>query len=333
MLQIGNVMTLHDLATRHGGRENKVLPIVEMLSIQNPILQDMAWQEGNLTTGHLFPVRTALPGVTWRRINDGVLSTKSTATQVTETCGMLEAVGEIDEALVRLSSNPAEFRLTESLSFTEAMNQEWAEALWYGNGQLKPESVTGLAPRYSQLTGGAAHQIIDAKGTGSNLASVWLIVWSPLTVFGIYPKGSNVGLRHFPGTEIIDVITANGGTMRGYRERFQWDVGLCLRDHRYVVRICNIDTDKLPTFGTTNDQAADLMSLMNIATNRVHNLRMGKPAWYMNRTLKEAWENQMLKSHYIQHTKDSATGQWEEAYKMIPIRISDSLINTEERVI
>ena len=35
----------------------------------------------------------------------------------------------------------------------------------------------------------------------------------------------------------------------------------------------------------------------------------------------------------IQHTKESATAKWEEAYKMIPIRICDSLLNTEEKVV
>ena len=176
------------------------------------------------------------------------------------------------------------------------------------------------------------NQIIDAGGTGNNLASIWLIVWSSLTTFGIYPKGTRQGLIHIP-SQVIDLHDPKGGTFRGYRDRFQWNVGLCLRDPRYVVRIVNIDVDKLPTYGTASSQAADLMSLMNIATNRIHNIGIGKAAWYMNRTVREAWENQMLKNYHIQHTKESATAKWDEAYKMIPIRICDSLLNTEERVV
>lgn len=329
--ELGNVMTLSDLASRHGGRDNKVLPIVEMLSKMNPLLQDMSWQEGNLTTGHVFPVRVGLPGVHWRRINEGVRTTKSTVTQVTETCGMLEAVSELDEKLVELANDPAQFRLSESMAFMESMSQEFASALWYGNGQLKPETITGFAPRFSDLTGPVKNQIIDAGGTGANLASIWLIVWSSLTTFGIYPKGTRQGLTHH-ASGIVDLVDPAGGTFRGYRDRFQWNVGLCMRDPRFVVRICNIDVDKLPTYGDGTNQAADLMSLMNIATNRIHNLGMGKAVWYMNRTLREAWENQMLKNYHIQHTKDTATGRWEEAYKMISIRVSDSLLNTEERV-
>ena len=329
---LGNVMTLADLASRHGGRDNKVLPIVEMLTKMSPLLQDMSWQEGNLATGHVFPVRVGLPGVHWRRINQGVRPTKSTVTQVTETCGMLEAVSEIDEKLVQLANDPAQFRLTESMAFMEAMTQEFEAALWYGNGQLKPETMTGFAPRFSLLTGPVKNQIIDAGGTGNNNASIWLIVWNALTAFGIYPKGMPQGLKHH-ASSIIDLIDADGGTFRGYRDRFQWNVGLCLRDPRYIVRIANIDVDKLSTYGTSSDQSADLMSLMNIATNRIHNIGMGRAVFYMNRTVREAWENQMLKNYHIQHTKETATGKWEEAYKMIPIRICDSLLNTEERVI
>jgi len=329
--EIGNVMTLADLASRHGGRDNKVLPIVEMLTKLSPLLQDMSWQEGNLPTGHVFAVRAGLPGVHWRRINQGVKPTKSTVTQVTETCGMLEAVGELDEKLVQLANEPAQFRLTESIAFMEAMAQEWESALWYGNGQLKPESVTGLAPRFSSLTGPVKNQIIDAGGTGANLTSIWLVVWNTLTVFGIYPKGMPQGLKHIPSA-VTDLYDADGGTFRGYRDRFQWNVGLCLRDPRYVVRICNIDVDTLPTYNTSSDQSPDLMSLMNIATNRIHNIGFGRGVWYMNRTVREAWENQMLKNYHIQHTKESATGTWEEAYKMIPIRVSDALLNTEEKV-
>ena len=329
---LGNVMTLADLASRHGGRDNKVLPIVEMLTKMSPLLQDMSWQEGNLATGHVFPVRVGLPGVHWRRINQGVRPTKSTVTQVTETCGMLEAVSEIDEKLVQLANDPAQFRLTESMAFMEAMTQEFEAALWYGNGQLKPETMTGFAPRFSLLTGPVKNQIIDAGGTGNNNASIWLIVWNALTAFGIYPKGMPQGLKHH-ASSIIDLTDADGGTFRGYRDRFQWNVGLCLRDPRYIVRIANIDVDKLSTYGTSSDQSADLMSLMNIATNRIHNIGMGRAVFYMNRTVREAWENQMLKNYHIQHTKETATGKWEEAYKMIPIRICDSLLNTEERVI
>lgn len=331
---MGNIMTLHDLATRHGGADRKVLSIVELMTKTRPLLEDMGWQEGNLPTGHIFSVRNGLPGVHWRKLNEGVPVSKSTVTQVTETCGMLESVSPLDEKLVKLSSNPAEFRLTESVAYIEAMGQEFSSTLWYGNGNMKPETITGFSPRFNNLTGPVKRQIIDAGGTGPNLASIWLVVWSPLTTFGIYPKGTKVGLQHH-ASGVIDLTDHNGNTFRGYRDRYQWDVGLCLRDPRFVVRIANIDVDKLPTFGTASNQAADLISLMNIATSRIHNLKLGKAAWYMNRDVKEAWENQMLKTSYIQHVRSDGQNfdGWDESFKMIRIKPDDGLISTEERVV
>ena len=54
---------------------------------------------------------------------------------------------------------------------------------------------------------------------------------------------------------------------------------------------------------------------------------------YMNRTLKRAWEHQLLKSHYIEKSIDQATGAITTSYKGIPIHKDDSLLDTEERVI
>ena len=44
---------------------------------------------------------TTLPSGTWRRFNEGVAPTKSTAVQITDSCGMLETYSEIDKALAR----------------------------------------------------------------------------------------------------------------------------------------------------------------------------------------------------------------------------------------
>ncbi len=333
MSNIGKVVTLREVAVAAAGARSATVDIVEMMNKACPLLDDMHFQNGNLPTGHLFKVRASLPGVYWRRLNEGVKATRSTVTQVTETCGMLEAVSDLDAKEVDLADDRSLFRLQESYAFIEAMTQEFSNAVWYGDEGVKPEAITGLAKRFSSLTGPVSSQIIDAGGTANANASIWLVVWSPLTTFGIVPKNSRAGLIH-DASEKIDITDfENQGTYKGYRDRFQWDVGLCLRDHRYVGRIANIDVDKLDTFGTASDQAADLIGLMNRITNRIQNLTMGRAVFYMNRRVKEAWENQLLKSQYIQHTVDTATGKWQESYKMIPIKVDDSLLETEERVV
>lgn len=327
---LGTTMTLRELALAQGIDKND--PIVEMLSKSTPLIEDMAFRNGNQTDGHKFKTRAGLPGVSWRAINEGVLPTRSSKKIVRETCAMLEAVSEVDKKYIDMEDDQALARLEESESFIEAMGQEFAASVWYGDTGFEPKGIMGLSKRYGSLTGPANEHIIDCGGTGNNNASVWLVVHSTKDFFGVVPKNSKIGLQH-KASGVIDLIDPdNGGTYEGYRDRFQWDVGVCLRDYRQIVRACNIDVTKLPTFGTASDQAADLLLVVNEMTNRVFNLNSGRAVIYMNRTLKAAWEHQLLKSHYIEKSIDQATGAITTSYKGIPIHKDDSLLDTEERV-
>ena len=247
MASVGNtVPTLLDVAKRLDP-DGKIAIIAELLSITNEIQTDMAYVEGNLPTGNRTTVRTGLPTVAWRLLNGGITPSKSTTAQIDEQCGILEAWSEVDPDLADLNGNRGQYRLSEAKAFIEAMNQENASVLFYGNSGLNPEKFTGLAPRYSSLSGGNAQNIIDGGGTGSDNASVWLVGWGDNTVTGIYPKGSTAGLQHNDYGEVtIQNSTAIGTSrMRALQERFQWKCGIALKDWRYVVRLCNIDVSNL----------------------------------------------------------------------------------------
>ena len=328
---LGTVMTLADLAASHGiGKDN---PIVEMLHRSTPLIQDMAFRNGNQVDGHKFKVRAGLPGVTWRAINEGVTPTRSASKVVRETCAMLEAVSEADKDLIDLEDDRALARLEESAAFIEAMGQEFAQAVWYGDTGFEPRGIMGLNKRYGSLTGPAQKYVIDCGGTGNTNASIWLIIHSTMSFFGVVPKNGKIGLQHI-ASGVIDLIDPdNNGTYQGYRDRFKWQVGLCLKDYRQIVRACNIDVTKLPTFGTASDQSAHLLEVVNTMTNRVQDLTAGRAVLYMNRTLKEYWEKQLLTSHYIEKNMDQATGAITTSYKGIPIHVDDMLLETEERIV
>ena len=334
MPMLGTTQTLADLAVNMGIKDS---PIVEMLSKSTPLLQDMAFRQGNQLDGHTYRVRAGLPGVTWRAINEGVEPTRSSQKMLRETCAMLEAVSEVDKTLIDLEDNAALARAEEAKSFVEGMGQEFARALWYGDNIINPKGIMGLSKRYSNLTGPAKDYIIDCGGTGNDNASIWLIIHSTDTFFGIVPKNGNIGLKHFASGVIdLDDVDEDGkhhGTYQGYRDRFQWQVGICLKDYRHIVRACNIDVTKLSTFGTSSDQAAHLLEKVNEMTNKIYNLNAGRAVFYMNRTLKEFWERQLLTSLYIERNMDQATGQLTTSYKGIPIHVDDMLLDTEERVI
>src|SRR5215210_7343002 len=235
-------LTLADWAARMDDNF-KTAMIIELLSQTNEILDDMLFVEGNLPTGHKTTVRTGLPTATWRLLNYGVPNGKSTTAQIIDTCGNLETYAVVDKDIADLNNNTASFRMSESMAFIEGMTQQVSSTLFYGNTAVNPERFLGLAPRYNTVSSASAQtavNVIDAGGTGTDNTSIWIITWGPNTAHGIFPQGKQTGLRHRDMGE-WPVQDANGNTYQAYRDHFKWEIGLTVRDWRYIVRIVNID--------------------------------------------------------------------------------------------
>ena len=149
-----SVLTLTDWANVTDP-EGKVAVIAEILNDTNEILDDMLFVEGNLPTGHEGTIRTGLPTVAWRLLNYGVAQSKSRTQKVTDTCGILSSVCEVDKKIADLNGNTAAFRMAEDKPFLEAMSQEFASKLFYGNAS-DPEQIVGLANRYNSLESNAS---------------------------------------------------------------------------------------------------------------------------------------------------------------------------------
>lgn len=325
--------TLADVAKRldPGGKIDK---IVELLNQQNEMLADITWIEGNLPTGHKTTVRTGLPSVAWRMLNYGVPQSKSRTVQVTDTAGMLEAYAEVDKDLAMLNGNTAEFRLSEDRAFIEAMNQEFADTFFYGNTDTDPEKFLGLSPRYATLTADdtSANVINGDYGgvaAGANQTSIWLVVWGPNTVHGIYPKGSVAGLTHQDLGEQTLTDSA-GGMYQGLRSHYQWKCGLTVRDWRYVIRVANIDLDLL-TVSATPDP--DLIRLMVDALETVQDLNMGRPVFYVNKTVRQFLRHHQRLSSNVNLGIDTVMGKKCLVFDGVPIRRNDALTFTEDKLL
>lgn len=323
-------LTLADWAKRVDP-DGSVPTIVELLSQSNEMLDDMLWIEGNLPVGHRTTVRTGLPSVAWRLLNQGVATSKSTTAQIDEQCGMLEAWSEVDKDLAELNGNTAAFRLSEAQSFIEAMNQEMQQTVIYGNAGVAPEEFTGLSIRYSSSTATSGQNVIKAGGAGSDNSSIWLVVWGANTVHGIFPKGSKAGLIHEDmGLQTVETTAGVGGTrMRAYQDHWQWKCGIALKDWRYAVRICNIDISNL----IAKSSAADLIDKMIMAIHRIPNLKLGKPVFYMNRTCAEMLDIQRrddVAAAGMQYS--DVDGVRPMSFRGIPIRTVDQLLETEATV-
>ncbi|MEO0035624.1 MAG: Burkholderia phage vB BmuP [Pseudomonadota bacterium] len=317
--------TLADLA-KALDPDGSIAQVVEILSQVNEILDDMTFIEGNLPTGHRTTIRAGLPQPTWRKLYGGVQPTKSTRVQITDSCGMLEAYAEVDKALADLNGNTAAFRLSEDKAHIEGMSQEVAQTLFYGNEGTEPEAFTGLAPRYNSLSAENADNIVNAGGTGADNSSIWLVVWGQDTCHAIYPKGSQAGLKHKDLGEVtIEDVDGLGGRMQAYRTHYRWDVGLSLRDWRYVARIANIDVSDLATLANTKN----LLTWMIQASERIPVLGRGRACWYMNRTLREKLRLGIVEKIADGLSWETVAGKRVMVFDDIPVRLSDVLLNTE----
>lgn len=329
-----NNPTLADVAKRLDPN-GQIADIVEILNETNPILEDMTFIEGNLPTGHRTSIRTGLPSPTWRKLYGGVQPTKSTTVQVTDNTGMLEAYAEVDKALADLNGNTASFRLSEDRAHIEGMNQEMAGTTFYGNEGTEPAAFTGIAPRFNSLSAANGDNIVNGGSVSGQTdnTSIYLVVWGPNTVHGIYPKGSKAGLSVTDkGQVTVENVDGNGGRMEAYRTHYRWDAGLVVRDWRYVVRIANIDVSELSD-GTNGEAARKaLIRLMVQASERIPQLGMGRAAFYANRTIRTNLRLGILDKIANNLSWETVAGKRVMVFDDIPVRTCDAILNSEARV-
>lgn len=315
--------------------DGKIASVAELLAETNEIIDDAVWLEANDGTTHKTTIRSGLPQPTWRELNYGVQPAKSTTVQVKDSCGMLEAYAEVDKALADLNGNTAEFRLSEDRAFLEGMNQGFADTLMYGNTALNPQRFMGLAPRFAQKSGAeSGDNVLLAGGAGADNTSIYLVLWSPNTVHCIYPKGSKAGLQH-TDKGVVTIENAGGiagARMEAYRTHYKWDCGLTVRDWRYVVRIANISVGALTKNAASG---ADLIDLMAQALEVLPSGALsggGKPAFYMNRTVKSFLRRQINNKSNVHLSQQEVGGKSVMTFDDVPVRRVDAVLSTEAAI-
>lgn len=312
--------------------KGQIAPVIEMLSEMNPILDDAMAMECNQSTKHLHTVRTGLPAVAWGRLYKGITQGKSTKAQVEDTTGFVEGMSTIDERLLKLSKNPGALRLSEAQAYLEAMSQEVGSKIFYGNSASDPEEFMGLAPRFESLSAPNGNQIIDAGGTGADNTSIWFVTWGDNQCHLLYPEGTQGGVkREDRGQQRL--TDGAGDPYYGMEEQFTWHVGLAVKDWRYVTRIANIDVSDLKA-GTVDIYAAMRSAYWKLQNRRVAG---GRIAIYCNRDVMEALDaantNAGSTDNFTRLKPMELEGKEVLTYRGFPIRETDSLINTEARVV
>jgi len=332
MATLGNsFVDLIDIYKQQDGM-GQFVAVIEMLMEMNPMLDDAIAVECNKGTSHLHTVRSGLPAVTWGKLYKGIPNGKGRTTQVEDTTGFVEGMSTIDKRLLDLSTNEGAVRLSEAKSYLEAMNNEVASKIIYGNSASDPEEFMGLSPRFNSLSAPNGNQIIDAGGTGSDNTSIWLVTWGDNQTNLLYPKGTQAGVkREDMGKQ--RVTDASGNAYYAMEELFTWHVGVAVKDWRYVSRVANIDVSNM---------AAGSVALYNFLRKAYYKLQSrrvagGKICMYCNRDVMEALDalasNAGTSDSYIRLKTTEIEGKEVTTYRGIPIRETDALLNTEDRVV
>ncbi|MBI1359868.1 MAG: hypothetical protein GC155_06230 [Alphaproteobacteria bacterium] len=308
--------------------DGDVADVVEMLSQDNEILQDIIMVQANGILSHRVTIRTGLGGPgTWRRLYQGIQPTRATTAQVEEAMGNLEDLTEVDKDEADLNGNTLKFRLSQNEAKMEMLSQQMATTIIYGDAEQYPDRFTGLAPRFNAISGAAnGDNILDGGGVGSDNTSIWLIPWDEKSVFGLFPKDSKVGLQHDDmGVQLIQ--NSDGSKYKAYVDHYKWELGICVKDWRRVVRIANIDVTTL-----TSDAAAgaDLFDLLAQALEIIKG--MGNIRIYCNRKISSFMRRQRTKAQNVVISMDEVAGKKVLAVDGNPVRRVDAILNNEDAI-
>ena len=335
----GEVGTLLDIAQSSGQYKEPVM----LLDKLEHVLQDMPLVSCNDGKSHKSSVVTGLPKSYFARYNKGTVVSKGTETVVSDGTAWIEARSSIDSRLVEESKDPAAFRFKQSRKYYQSLAQRAAMAYNYGNVRQNPDQIAGLMERFSDPTAGNARNILSydtskQDGTapaGNDFTSILLIGWSENTVHGIYPEGTMGGFEQKDlGIHTETVVNSQGQQekMEVYQEKFTMQVGLAVPDWRYIVRGCNIKTSD---FNITTPTVAihKLITLMIEMCEHLESNEGVKACFYMNRRLRK-YLRLLLKEDLRGSglTYDTVDGRRVLAFGEYPVRISDSLTNSEEGI-
>lgn len=338
------LMTYSEWAARTD-MDGNVSTLVNLLSQQNSILDDMLAAECQNGNVYEYTQVVKLPTPSRRSYNEGVVRTMARVAKQTTSCVEYADFVAVDSSLAELGGQLQARREQEDFLHMEALSQQIAYDLFYSNRTTDPTAFTGLANIYntvSMATSNIANNVIDCGGTGSDNASMWLVVWGPTQIHTTFPKGIPAGMTH-KDFGLLPITDANNNSFSAYQTELKWRLGLAIHDWRYCVRACNIDVSDLKTGSAANllNILADMVmkppvmpaGVGPVQTADDPRIVMGRAAIYVNRTVYLALQQQITNKTNILLQLVQWAGMVVLTYQGIPIRIVDALLTSETQVV
>jgi hypothetical protein len=315
--------------------------VAEVLTLKNKMMGDIPYTEMNERTIHKESIRAFLPAPKYRRANQALAAAKSGIEERTFSAAHFESRSQMDARVANRggADRVAVNRWNQAMGHIQAMANENARLMIYGSPSGEGNKDPGFADIYYTVntsTSETAKNVVNAAGSGSDNTSIYLINWSPNSVFGIYPAGTQSGLKRTDYSEGGKLVQLQGlddtgaaGTFYGYDEIFEIDHGLVVKDWRQCARIANIDVSDLKAGTGTNPQ---LLDLLITAQYRLDD--MAGAIIYCNRTVHAMLHKQALASVKAGGglTFMNFSGETVLSFNGMPIRIQDAILETEAAI-
>lgn len=286
MVMVDNALTLRDYAARLDPKGEKFnSDMINLIYQDNPLLAEMPVVEANDGSSNVTTFKVALPEAQWVGLREGVKTSKGGVTSVRNTAAHMSTMLEMSQREYDRAPDKSAFIADQVGDHIEAMNQKANEALIYGSTADNPRAFNGLfmhmkecgfdlngivanrvdvkKPEYYICNGYVASYSSKEEGAGgqygsvtcgtasadAELRSIGLVGLGRKTISCFYPQGTKAGIVKGAWKEHETLIDDNGGKYEGCQQFLDWDIGLNVRDWRYMSWMRNIDLSKLETRG------------------------------------------------------------------------------------
>ena len=179
-------------------------------------------------------VRTDLPTVGFRNLNEGMARSKSQYETRVFSCADISGQIAIDLGVYRRALDPLRLQQAEASGFMEAAFRHVAKQFWYGT----TNDAKGFPGIIAQMLADTAHEV-DATGSTSK-SSVYFVRIARETCQFLFGNGTTIDLQ--PEWKEETVIDAKGNPFQALTNWLNGAVGARLANKNAVVRIKNIGT-------------------------------------------------------------------------------------------
>jgi len=179
-------------------------------------------------------VRTDLPTVGFRNLNEGMARSKSQYETRVFSCADISGQIAIDLGVYRRALDPLRLQQAEASGFMDAAFRHVAKQFWYGT----TNDAKGFPGIIAQMLADTAHEV-DATGTTAK-SSVYFVRIARETCQFLFGNGTTIDLQ--PEWKEETVNDANGNPFRALTNWLSGAVGARLANKNSVVRIKNIGT-------------------------------------------------------------------------------------------